>query len=95
MKQELKKRVIEVDAAKLIQKLGNDIEIQEIKKILEKLFFKVEIDGNILKITIPFYRDDITMSDDILEEVARIYGYNNIVSKNLEKNLKSKDLKIR
>ena len=84
LKQELKRRVIEVDAVKLIQKLGNDIEIQEIKKILEKLFFEVEIDGNILKITIPFYRDDITMSDDILEEVARIYGYNNIVSKNID-----------
>lgn len=84
LKQELKRRVIEVDAIKLIQKLGNDIEIQEIKKILEKLFFKVEIEGNILKITIPFYRDDITMSDDILEEVARIYGYNNIVSKNID-----------
>ena len=84
LKQELKRRVIEVDAVKLIQKLGNDIEIQEIKKILEKLFFEVEVNGNILKITIPFYRDDITMSDDILEEVARIYGYNNIVSKNID-----------
>ena len=66
LKQELKKRVIEVDAVKLIQKLGNDIEIGEIKKILEKLFFEVEVEGSILKITIPFYRDDINMSDDVL-----------------------------
>lgn len=79
----IEQRQISIDAKKIISKLGNDIEIDEIKTILEKLFFEVKVDGTILNIKIPFYRNDITMSDDILEEVARIYGFNNIISKNI------------
>ena len=79
----IEQRQISIDAKKIISKLGNDVEIDEIKNILEKLFFEVKVDGTILNIKIPFYRNDITMSDDILEEVARIYGFNNIISKNI------------
>ena len=79
----IEQRQISIDAKKIISKLGNDVEIDEIKTILEKLFFEVKVDGTILNIKIPFYRNDITMSDDILEEVARIYGFNNIISKNI------------
>jgi phenylalanyl-tRNA synthetase beta chain len=56
--------------------LGTDIPADEMIKILETLECKV--DGN--KITVPSFRADLGCMNDIAEEVARIYGYNNIVS---------------
>lgn len=83
LKEKIEKREITVNAKKIIAKLGNDIEIEQVIKILEKLFFEVSRNGDELILKVPFNRNDIYMSDDILEEVARIYGYNNIISKNI------------
>ena len=54
--------------------LGTNIEKAEMISILERLGFKVN--GDI--ITVPYYRIDIEHKADIAEEIARIYGYNNI-----------------
>lgn len=83
LKNKLEKRKITVNSKSVISKLGNDISVDEVVKILERLFFKVQAEGEKLIIEIPYHRDDIQMSDDILEEVSRIYGYNNVVSKNI------------
>ena len=56
--------------------LGINVSPEEQKKILEKLEFKV--DGDV--ITVPSYRDDVRMMNDVAEEVVRIYGYNEIQS---------------
>lgn len=56
--------------------LGINITREEMVKILEKLDFKVE--GN--TITVPSYRDDVRMMNDVAEEIVRIYGYNEIES---------------
>ncbi|MGL5440604.1 MAG: phenylalanine--tRNA ligase subunit beta [Filifactoraceae bacterium] len=61
--------------------IGEDISNDRIIEILESLEFKVDSDGDKLNITVPSFRLDISMTDDIVEEVARIYGYNNIISK--------------
>lgn len=54
--------------------LGLSLSADEQKKILERLYFKVE-DG---KVIVPSFRTDIHRMCDLAEEVARIYGYNNI-----------------
>ncbi len=56
--------------------LGTDIPAEEMIKILETLECKVEGD----KITVPSFRADLGCMNDIAEEVARIHGYNSIVS---------------
>ncbi len=56
--------------------LGTDIPTDEMIKILETL--ECNVDGD--KITVPSFRADLCCMNDIAEEVARIYGYNNIVS---------------
>ena len=56
--------------------LGINITREEMVKILEKLDFKVEGDT----ITVPSYRDDVRMMNDVAEEIVRIYGYNEIES---------------
>lgn len=60
--------------------LGVDIPIDTIKKILHSLEFEVSGEEN-LEIGIPTFRDDVTMEADLIEEIARLYGYNNIPSK--------------
>lgn len=48
------------------------------KSYLERLQLKTEINGDILKINVPTFRSDLNIKQDMAEEVARIYGYDNI-----------------
>ncbi|MGB9679969.1 MAG: phenylalanine--tRNA ligase subunit beta [Thermoanaerobacteraceae bacterium] len=58
--------------------LGTEISKDKMINILKSLEFNVEeLDEN-LKITVPHFRKDVTIEADIAEEIARIYGYNNI-----------------
>ncbi len=64
-----------------ISKIGIKISKTEIKKILKSLYFDVaEKDKNTLLVTVPSFRStkDVTIEDDLIEEIARIYGYENI-----------------
>ena len=69
---------IEVDYKWINSFLGTNIEKESMKKYLDSLELKTLIQGDILKIKIPTFRVDIGIKEDIAEEVARIYGYDNI-----------------
>ena len=58
--------------------LGIDIEKEEIRDMLEALGFSVEIETDKLKVEVPSFRTDVEYQADLIEEVARVYGYNNI-----------------
>ncbi|MDY3827894.1 MAG: phenylalanine--tRNA ligase subunit beta [Clostridium sp.] len=58
--------------------LGTDIQNEEMKKILDSLDMPTELSGDTLKITVPTFRIDIGIKQDIAEEVARIYGYSEV-----------------
>jgi len=63
---------------RLNQILGTTLDIDTITEILGRLGFITKlIDGNLL-CTIPGYRPDVSKEIDLIEEVARIYDYNNI-----------------
>lgn len=68
---------IKLDTDKARSKIGVDISDKEIKKILESLQFEV---SNSFEVTVPSFRStkDVLIEDDLIEEVARIYGYENI-----------------
>ena len=64
--------------------LGHHIEPKTVVSILEGLGFQVEDesgDGKKLSVTVPSRRRDISIEADLVEEVARIYGYDNIPSR--------------
>ena len=53
----------------------------EISSIFKRYGFKaVAIGENNLKVEIPYYRHDLSIAEDLIEEIARVYGYNNISS---------------
>ena len=58
--------------------LGTAIEAAEMLRILSRLDFDVEITGDVYQVTVPTFRSDITREIDLIEEIARVYGYDNI-----------------
>lgn len=58
--------------------LGMEVDKDEIINILSKLQFTVEDKNDYLKITVPRFRHDVEIPEDIAEEIARIFGYDNI-----------------
>ena len=83
LKKEVAPSVIDVKKEKIDEILGIDISVEEICRILKSLQFEVKVNGGDLTITVPAYREDIVGANDIAEEVIRLYGYDNIVSKPL------------
>ncbi len=59
-------------------KAGFKLRTDEIIKILNKLGFVCKKKENSLDITIPSWRYDVEIKEDIIEEIVRIYGYDNI-----------------
>lgn len=75
-----KKNVIFTDYKYIKKTIGIDIEDKIIKNILESLEFEVEEEKDKIKITAPTHRStkDISIKEDIVEEVVRIYGFDNV-----------------
>ncbi|MDE0685487.1 MAG: phenylalanine--tRNA ligase subunit beta [Candidatus Poribacteria bacterium] len=58
--------------------LGTEIEAATMEEILTRLGFAVEVSRSIHRVTVPTFRSDITREIDLIEEIARVYGYDNI-----------------
>ncbi|MBT3817608.1 MAG: phenylalanine--tRNA ligase subunit beta [Candidatus Magasanikbacteria bacterium] len=71
---------IELTQEFLDKKIGMAIEKETVVQILESLGFGVEVNGSTLSVTIPTWRatKDISIREDLVEEIARMYGYDNI-----------------
>ena len=66
---------------KIYSTAGFKIPKSKINNILESLDIKIiSKSENVLNIELPNYRHDVTREIDVIEEVMRIYGYNNIPS---------------
>lgn len=70
---------IDVSARELARTLATDLTSDEIKETLERVEFDVKKRGDDLTITAPWWRQDIKIQEDIIEEVGRLRGYDNIV----------------
>lgn len=58
--------------------LGTPVSAEDSADILGSLEFGVQKDGAGLMVTVPGHRPDVSLEVDLIEEVARIYGYNRI-----------------
>lgn len=72
-------KVIDFRLGRVKQILGFTVEKGKIESIFKGLGFKIlNSDVNLLKVEVPTFRPDIEREIDLIEEVARIYGYDNI-----------------
>ncbi|WP_435979353.1 phenylalanine--tRNA ligase subunit beta [Psychrobacter sp. DM4] len=71
---------ITLPIAKVRDVIGIEIEPAIMVRILTQLGFEVELQTDSLICTPPSYRFDMSIREDLIEEIARIYGYENIPS---------------
>ena len=64
--------------ARATKVLGIDLGNAQIEKLIAGLGFPYTRDGDVLEITPPSYRFDIAIEEDLIEEIARLHGYDNI-----------------
>lgn len=75
-----KPRTISLTPARVNSVIGADIGESFIKKTLKNLGFRTERAGEAFSVTPPSFRNDVEMEVDIVEEIARLYGYDKIPS---------------
>ena len=73
-------KVVEITTSYINNYLGITLSTEEIAAILEGLSFTVEVTGENLVVKVPTRRPDISIKQDLVEEVIRIYGYDNLAS---------------
>jgi len=75
--------VVTIKAAFVNERLGLKLKLKEIENLLKRLRFSITVKREeSLEVKIPTFRSDISRPIDLVEEIARVYGYNNI-SENL------------
>lgn len=71
-------KIIEVSLQKVNKVLGTTLPIDLVSNILDRLNFEYTLNDDAFMIKAPTRRQDITTYQDIIEEVGRIYGYDNL-----------------
>lgn len=74
----LKKPNIKVNSSFVNVRLGSDLSAQAMANLLGNVEFSVGVSGNDLNIEVPFWRQDIELPEDIVEEVGRLYGFDKL-----------------
>ena len=77
--EKMENAVVDLQYSYVHNLVGKDIPVETIKRICETLEMKVlEESADGLKLEIPAYRVDVTRPCDVVEDILRIYGYNNV-----------------
>ncbi|UTI42015.1 phenylalanine--tRNA ligase subunit beta [Niallia sp. RD1] len=71
-------KVVSITLEKINQTLGTTLEATAVTAIFDSLQFTTQVEGNIFTVTVPTRRNDIVIEADLIEEVARLYGYDHL-----------------
>ena len=71
-------RVVDLTAARIEQVLGITIAARDVQRILGALGFGCELRGAAYAVRPPDCRPDVEIADDVIEDIARIYGYDRL-----------------
>ena len=82
-----KDKKIKLNVDNINRSLGSSFKTSSVKKVLENLGMKIDLsktNQKIIKVNIPSWRFDLSIQEDLTEEVARLKGYNNIEETSLK-----------
>ena len=71
-------KAVLVESAFINSRLGLNLPATTMKKTLENVEFEVSVSGGLLTIRPPFWRTDIEIAEDVVEEVGRLHGYDSL-----------------
>ena len=72
---------IDITLANITNLLGIDIKIEDVLDVYRKLGFETTVNDEVITVSVPRRRLDIEIKEDLIEEVGRIYGVDNIEGK--------------
>lgn len=75
---EVKPAVVSTTLGKINKVLGTELEMKQVEEIFARLKFETSVDNETITVTVPTRRGDITIEEDLIEEVGRLYGYDNL-----------------
>ena len=74
-------KVIDITTKNINSILGMNIKEEDILDVFRRLGFKTKVNDDVITVSVPKRRIDISIKEDLIEEVGRIYGVNNIKGK--------------
>lgn len=75
----IKDKIVKLNYNSIVRHLGYEVESEKVNAILSNLgFMKVDSDSESISVVVPGFRPDVEREIDLIEEVARIFGYDNI-----------------
>lgn len=77
-------RSLNIDAEWFNRFIGVSLPVEEITNCLDLLGFEPKANNNVIEVTVPKFRQDIQIKEDLAEEIIRIYGYNRIPNTMME-----------
>ncbi len=80
-----KQKTINLSVNFLNQKLGTQLPIKKIKQLLQYLDIEIiAVQSDLIKILTPSHRFDLEIQEDLVEEIARLVGYDNLPNRELK-----------
>ena len=70
--------VLSIDAAFVNERLGLHLVVTEMVTLLKNVEFIVQNNGDTIEIQAPFWRTDIVIAEDVVEEIGRLYGFDHL-----------------
>lgn len=77
----LEEKVIDITLEKINSVLGMNLTTSVVEDVFNRLGFTCTLNGTLFKVTVPSRRLDISIKEDLIEEVGRIYGVDNVEAK--------------
>ncbi len=79
--EKLDNKEIDIKLEDINNLLGTSIEQKDVLDVFRRLAFGTEVSEDVIKVSVPRRRMDISIKEDLIEEVGRIYGVDNIEGK--------------
>jgi len=70
--------IVTVNESRINDVLGTAFAAEDITELLNNVGFSVTFDGLEAQVTVPYWRQDIHIAEDVIEEIGRLYGYDTI-----------------